>query len=329
MRPFEYAAPRSESDLVALLGEQPHETAVLAGGTDLVPLMQAFLVSPRRVVNIKEVASLRGVTADSQGVTIGAATPLDEVAGDRALSAYPGILQAIAGIDSMQLQAQGTLGGELLQWPRCWFFRNGHGLLADEGRLVAGGDNRFHAIMGNSGPCKFVNASRLAPALVALQAKARVVGPGADDEAVLPVEALYRIPRSADQRETTLEPGQVVSHIQLPPAGEWRSTTYEVRHGEGPDDPLAAAAAALRLSGDRVAEARIVLGHVAPTPWPAFDASRWLAGREITPETAEAAAEMALSGAAPLSNNAYKVQLARVSVKRALLRAVDLPTGGF
>lgn len=329
MRPFEYAAPRSESQLVALLGEQPHDTAVLAGGTDLVPLMQSFLVTPRRVVNIKEVASLRGIQSDSQGVRIGAATPLDEVAGHRALSAYPAVRQAIAGINSMQLQAQGTLGGELLQWPRCWFFRNGHGLQADEGRLAAKGDNRFHAILGNSGPCKYVSASRIAPALVALQARVRVIGPGPEDESILPIEALYRIPRSADQRETTLEPGQLVTHVELPPSGDWQSATYEVRHGEGPDDPLAAAAVALRLVGGRVTEARLVLGHVAPTPWPAFEASRWLVGRELTPQTAEAAAELALSSATPLSNNAYKVQLARVAAKRALLRAVDLPTGGF
>lgn len=329
MRAFEYAAPRSESHLVSLLGEQPQETAVLAGGTDLVPLMQSFLVSPRRVVNIKEVASLRGVTADSQGVTIGAATPLDEVAGDRALADYKAVVQAIAGINSMQLQAQGTLGGELLQWPRCWFFRNGHGLQAQGGRLVVEGDHRFHAILGNSGACKYVSASRLAPALIALRAKVRIVGPGADDESIVPVEALYRIPRSAEQRETALEPGQLVSHVQLPPADGWRSATYEVRHGEGPDDPLAAAACALRMEGAHVVDARLVLGHVAPTPWPAFEASRWLVGRELTPETAQAAAQRALESATPLPNNAYKVQLARVSLKRALLRAVDLPTGGF
>lgn len=329
MKPFAYAAPRTEGDCLTLLADAPSRTVVLAGGTDLVPLMQAFLVTPSRVVNIKEIGSLSGISADSQGVTIGAATSLEEIADSALLAPYAAVVQAIAGINSHALQAQGTLGGELLQWPRCWYFRNGHGLTADAGRLVTQGDNRFHAILGNSGPAKFCSASRIAPALIALGAQVRIIGPGPDDEMVVPVENLYRVPRAAEQREVTLDPGQLVTHIQLPAADSLCSATYEVRHGEGPDDPLAAAAVALQMSGDVVADARIVLGHVAPMPWPVAEASRRLVGQRVTPELAESIAAVGLEQAAPLSGNEYKVQLAQVAVKRALLRAVELPTGGF
>jgi xanthine dehydrogenase YagS FAD-binding subunit len=229
----------------------------------------------------------------------------------------------------MQIQCQGTLGGEILQRPQCWFFRDNRGLLAAGGKLPEQGDNRFHAILGNQGPAKFVSASRLAPALVALGAAARVIGPEPTDEQIVPVEKLFRMPRHEGERENTLVPGQLVTHILLPPADGVANATYEVRHGEGPDYPLAAAAAALRIDGGIVREARIVMGHVAPTPWTSDEAARALIGHAITAEMAEAAGAAAVASATPLSNNGYKVQLAKVAVKRAILRAAGLETGGF
>ena len=229
----------------------------------------------------------------------------------------------------MQLQCQGTLGGEILQRPQCWFFRDNRGLLAAGGKLAEQGDNRYHAIFGNQGAAKFVSASRLAPALIALGATARVIGPEAADEQFVPVEKLFRVPRHEGERENTLAPGQLVTHILLPPADGIANATYEVRHGEGPDYPLAAAAAALRIEGGIVREAKIVLGHVAPTPWISDEAAAALVGRPVNAETAEAAGAAAVASATPLSNNEYKVQLAKVAVKRAILRAAGLETGGF
>ena len=329
MKAFEYAAPRDEAEVVGLLASQWGTTEVLAGGTDLIGLMKKMVVTPERLVNIKEIASLRGITADSQGVTIGATTTLDEVLESRELDDYPAVKQAIRGINSMQLQAQGTIGGELCQRPACWYFRHGHGLLAGGGRLVAEGANRYHAIFGNAGPAKFVNASRIAPALIALDARLRVIGPGEDEETLLPLEFFYRTPRDESQRENVLLPNQLVTHIVLPPADGLQSATYEVRHGEGPDSPLAAAAAALRIEGGVVREAQIVLGHVAPTPWVSREAVQAIVGRPVHADTAQAAGEAALASATPLSDNGYKVQLARVAVKRAILLAAGLETGGF
>ncbi len=335
MRTFDYAAPRREADVLALRSEEPGQTEILAGGTDLIGLMKAMVVQPRRVVNIMEVPEFHGIEPlGSGGLQLGATTHLDELLESPYLEEYPAIGQAIRGISSIQLQCQGTLGGEILQRARCWYFRQGQGLLAHEGRLPAEGDNRYHAIFGNSGPAKFVCGSRLAPAMIVLGAEARVIGPaGSEDEEIrerwLPVEDLYRAPRHEGQRETVLEPGQLVTHFRLPAPEGISSGAYEVRHGEGPDYPLMAAAAALRISGGVVREARVVLGQAAPIPWRSREAELTVLGGLLTPELAEAAGEAAAQTATPLSQNGYKVQLARTAVKRALLLAAGLPTGGF
>jgi xanthine dehydrogenase YagS FAD-binding subunit len=329
MKTFDYAAPEHEAGVLELLSPTPGETELLAGGTDLVGLMKKLIVNPDRVVNIMEVPSLCGISADSTGVTIGATTRLDDVLEAAELDDYPSIKQAIRGINSPQLQQQGTLGGELCQRPRCWYFRNGHGLLAHAGRMVAEGENRFHAIFGNAGPAKFVHPSRLAPALIALGAQVRIAGPGPEDETLLPLEVFFRVPRHEGQREHILEPNQLLTHIHLPPADAMANAAYEVRHGEGPDYPLVAAAAALWMAGRKVAAAKVVLGHVAPTPWVSQPAVEALVGRVVNRDTARAAGEAAVVEATPLSDNGYKVRLARVAVERAILLAAGFETGGF
>ncbi len=330
MKAFEYAAPRTEAGVLELLSEEPGKTEVLAGGTDLVGLMRKMIVTPDRVINLMDIPTLKVLEAAPEGgLVIGAAVTLDELLESPYLADYPALVQAIRGIDSMQLQAQGTIGGEVCQRPRCWFFRNGHGLVNPQEDPAGQGDNRFHAIFGNQGPAKFVSSSRTAPALIALNAMARVLGPKADDETMIPLSEFFRTPRYAGQRETVLEPNQFVTHLVLPPVQDRHNATYEVRHGAGPDYPLAAAAAGLQLEQGRVRDARIVLGQVAPTPWISQRAADTLRGLTVSPETAEAAGEAAVSEATPLSGNQYKVQLAKVAVKRAVLLAAGLETGGF
>jgi len=329
MKAFRYASPYAEHDVVALLGDRRSASEVLAGGTDLVSLMKQMIVTPELVVSVTRVDSMRGIQADSGGVTIGAATTLDELLDSPHLDDYQAVKQAIRGIGSMQLQCQGTLGGELCQRPRCWYFRRGQGLLAEQGRLVAEGENRYHAIFGNAGPAKFVSASRVAPALIALGARVRVIGPAPTDETVMPVEFLYRTPKQEGQRETILEPRQIVTHVHIPPAQESANATYEVHRSAGPEDPLTAAAAALTIHGGMVQQARIVLGQVAPTPWISDEAAQSILGHPVNEQTALDAGHAAVSHATPLSDNRYKVQLARVSVQRAILLAAGLETGGF
>lgn len=332
MKAFEYASPRTEAEVVQLLSAEPGKTEILAGGTDLVGLMKKMIVTPDRVVNIMDVPTLKSIDELPDGsVSIGAAVTLDDILAHPYLDMYPAIKQAIRGISSMQLQAQGTLGGEVCQRPRCWFYRNGEGLLSQD---VAAGANEFHAILGNSGPAKFVNSSRIAPALIALDAQLRVLGPSdsssEDAEQFVPLSEFFRSPRREGQRELVLEPNQFVTHIILPPIEGRTCATYEVRHGEGPDYPLAAAAAALRLDGfGIVREANVVLGQVAPMPWISQEAIAVLRGRKVDLALAESAGEAAVSRATPLSQNDYKVQLAKVAVKRAVLLAAGYETGGF
>ncbi|HKV38359.1 MAG TPA: FAD binding domain-containing protein, partial [Blastocatellia bacterium] len=221
--------------------------------------------------------------------------------------------------------AMGTVGGDICQRPRCWYYRAGFGLLGQDesGKsLVEAGDNRSHAILGNGGPAYFVSPSSLAPALIAFGAKLKVQGPGGSRD--IPVEKFFVVPQSAGDREQDLKPNEIVSEILVPhPLPGSRSATYEVRQKEALDWPLAAASVVLHLSAGKVKTARVVLGHVAPIPWPSAEAERTLADKAVSESLAEAAGAAAVEGAKPLSHNGYKVQLARVAVKRAILRAAE------
>lgn len=336
MKNFEYAQPATEAEVLALLSPQAGRTEILAGGTDLVGLLKKMIVAPDRVVNIDSIETMKRIEPEfggdplfDGGLRIGAAVHLDDFLASPLTDRYPAVKQAIQGINSQALQAQGTIGGEICRRPTCWYFRNGHGLLADRGRIVVEGDNRYHAILGNHGPAKFVNASRLAPALISLGAQVRVIGPGKNDEQLVALEELYQTPQTDGQRENALQPGQLITHVILPPDAGRLSAAYEVRASEGPDQPLAAAAATIEVFAGNVRQARIVLGQVAPTPWLSPEAAAALIGRPITLDTAEQAGIAALADATPLKDNGYKVQLSQVAVKRAILLAAGLDTGGF
>jgi xanthine dehydrogenase YagS FAD-binding subunit len=330
MNSFEYALPTSEAEAVALLSDHDGSTAILAGGTDLFNLLKADLVAPRRVVDLKNIASLRGVEETGDGLLIGALMTLDELQEHPLLRPYASLRQIAQAIPAVQIQSMGTLGGDLCLLPNCWYFRNGYGMLGlQEGKsLVADGRNEFHAVFGNRGPAKFVSASRFAPSLIAWGAKVRIAGPNPDDSHVLPLEYFYVTPRNEGQGIHVLKPGQFVTHIWLPHAASQQlSAAYEALQMRGLDWPLAAAAVWLEMSGSLVTEARVVLGHVAPIPWVSFDAAETLLGKIVSEETAGAAADAAVRGATPLSENEYKVQIARAAVKRALLRAAGLLEG--
>lgn len=332
MNSFEYALPKSEAEAVGLLNEHDGETAVLAGGTDLFNLLKADLLSPapRRVVDLKNIPSLQGVQSTVDGVQIGALTTLEEIQENPLLKPYSSLREVAADIPAIQMQSMGTLGGDLCLLPNCWYFRNGYGLLGrDEGKsLVAEGRNEYHAIFGNRGPAKFISASRFAPALIAWGAKVRIAGPGPDQETVLPLEYFYVTPRTETQGVHVLKPGQFITHVWLPASGPQQlSAAYEVLQLRGLDWPLAAAGVWLQMAGSLVTKARVVLGHVAPTPWISQASAEAIVGQVVSEETANKAADAAVKAATPLSENEYKVQIARAAVKRALLRAAGLLEG--
>ena len=322
MRPFGYAAPATVEQAVGLLEAEGSEA--LAGGTDLLSLLKDDVERVDRLVALRGVAGLAGIELDGGALRIGAMTTLQELRDHaEAMAALPALAVAIDGVASAQLRAMGTVGGDLLQRPRCWYYRRGFGLLAlaaDGSSMVAAGDNRYHAIFPE-GEARFVHPSSLAPLLVALDAEAVVQGPAGERR--LPVEALYRAPRTAGERENTLAPGELLVGVEAGVEGA-RSAVYEVRQRRSLDWPLMAAAATLHGSGPRVERARIVLGHAAPVPHVAAAAADALAGQELTAETVAAAAEASVEGARPMSGNRYKVQLARTAVKRALERAAGM-----
>jgi xanthine dehydrogenase YagS FAD-binding subunit len=186
--------------------------------------------------------------------------------------------------------------------------------------LVPEGENVYHAILGNSGPAYFVSPSSLGPSLLALGATLRLHGP--EGARVLEIEKFFVTPGSESESEHALKPHEILTEIVVPPVAEIKMAVYEVRQKEALDWPLAAAAVTLSMEGGSVKRARVVLGHVAPVPWPSPEAEQALVGKTFMAELADEAGKAAVSKATPLSKNAYKVQLARVAVKRALLRAV-------
>jgi xanthine dehydrogenase YagS FAD-binding subunit len=324
MQAFEYASPATLKDALALLGASWSDANILAGGTDQLSLMKDDLHTPKRVVNIKGIKELGGISKSGGGLRIGATVTIDDLMNNAAVRTdYPSLVEAARGVSSPQIRNMGTVGGDVCQRPRCWYFRNGFGLLAMKNgkSLVAEGQNEYHAIYEH-GPARFVSASSFGPALVALGATFTIAS--ASGKRKVEAAKFFLAPSADGQREVDLKPNEILTEIVIPGAKGARNATYEVRQKEALDWPLATASVVLKMKGNTVESARVVLGHVAAVPHVASEAASFLAGKTITAETAEQAGQAATTSAKPLSGNAYKVQLAKVAVKRALLAAAGV-----
>ena len=320
MKAFDYAAPERVEDAVKLL-EVPH-SAALSGGTDLLGRMKDYVSKPDRVVYLKEIRALSGIVGRKDGLAIGAGTSLADILESKDVkSLYPSLWQATLEVGTPQIRNMATVGGNLCQRPRCWYYRAGNGLLGmnDGKSLVREGDNRYHAIFLTDGPALFVNPSSLAVPLIALGAKAVVAGKEGDRR--IDVADLYRVPKTDKDRELTLEHGEVLREVVIPAGEKAKNASYEARQKQAHDWPLILASVNLTMDGDRVGEARIVLGGVAAIPWRSKEAEKAITGRELTLENAARAGDAAVEGAKPLSMNGYKVALTKAVVKRALLAA--------
>jgi xanthine dehydrogenase YagS FAD-binding subunit len=341
MKAFEYASPASVAEAVkALAGKDG--AAALGGGTDLVNRMKEGVTKPSRVVATRSIGDLAGIEQSGAGLVIKGATTLAAVLKSEPVGRlFPALRQATLEVGTPQIRNMATVAGNLLQRPRDWYFRNGFGLLGgknvngdivrdieedfvpidvDEAtHVVRAGDNRYAAIFMTEGDALFVNTASLAPPLIALGAKATLVGPAG--ERTVDVADLYRVPQSAGETELVLKPGEVLTHLTIPTAAT-KNASYEVRHKQAHDWPLVLASVALTTDGDTVKSARVVLGSVAPIPLVCEPAAKAVTGKSVTLETAGAAGKAAAAGAKPLSMNAYKVKLVEVAVKRALLAAV-------
>jgi xanthine dehydrogenase YagS FAD-binding subunit len=322
MKAFEYAAPTTVEDAVKLLGAP--NSAALAGGTDLLGRTKDYVTSPDRVVYIRDIKELAGISGDAKagGLTIGAGTRLSDIVAHTGIrESYPALWQATSEVGSVQIRNMSTVGGNLLQRPRCWYYRAGFGLLGmqDGKSLVRAGDNRYHAIFMTNGDALFVSPSSLAVALIALGASAKIRGP--QGERTVKVEEVYQVPKRETESELTVQPGEVLTQVTIPAGG--KNASYEARQKQAQDWPLVMASVNLTMDNETVKDARIVIYGVAPIPWRSATAERAIAGKRLTPETAAEAGEAAIAGAEPLSMNAYKVPLTRTVVKRALIRATN------
>ena len=322
MNSFEYAAPKTLKEAAELLGEKWGETEVLAGGTDLVTSIKQHIISPKRVVSLRNISDLKGIEVERKGVRIGATTTLAQLVENPAVKEhFPALVTAASGVGSPQLMSAGTAGGDLCQRPRCWYFRNGFGLFGKDGNtaLVRDGDNRYHAIFGTDGAALFVSASSLGPALVALDAVITVTGPKGKTRKI-DAAKFFQTPKTESERETALKPNEILTDIFVPLSG-LRNATYEVRHRQGLDWPYVTASVAFQLKNGKASDARVVLGHVAAVPWSSTGAGKTLSGADVNAASAAKCGEAATQGAKPLSGNAYKVHLVKTAVKRAVLAA--------
>jgi xanthine dehydrogenase YagS FAD-binding subunit len=331
MKTFEWSAPKTLDEAVRLLGagakvkdpdERPH---LLAGGQDLLTSMKEGIVRPPQVINLKSVPGLGTLTdLGPKGLRIGALVTLTELTENKAVrAAYPGLAEAAKSIASPQIQNLGTVGGNLCQRPRCWYFRLEHIVCLKKGGdtcYSASGENKFNAIFGE-GPSYIVHPSDLAPMLVALGATITIYGP--KGERTIPLEQFFILPTQDVRRENVLAADEIVTHVDVPASAFAKRSTY-LKFKERPslDFAMSSVAAALDLGADkRIREARLVLGAVAPIPWRVAKAEESLKGQAANEAAFTKAAEIALDGAAPLAQNEYKVPLTKTLVRRALAQA--------
>lgn len=324
MKSFEYVSPTTVEEVIAQLSPDWGRSEIMAGGTDLVTSLKQGLVEPEKVVSLRQVEALHGITVSDESVVIGAATTLKEVAAHADVAEYfPAIVESIDSIGGPQIVNVGTLGGDLCQRPRCWFFRNGYGLLAQKNgdSLVTKGDNRYHAIFHDGGPAYFVNPSSLAPSLIALRAIVHTASMDGKREVL--AKDFFKAPKDENDRETQLQANELVTAIEIPRLG-LRNASYEVRHRSGLDWPYVAAAVAFKLTGGVASGANVVLGHVAPKPHLALSAAATLNQSLVSETAARQTGLAATEGARPLSRNGYKVHLVKTAVKRAVMSAAGL-----
>ncbi len=324
MNRFAYARATT---LEAALEAITEECRPLAGGTDLVAMMKEELVSPERLVDLKRIPDLDQVREDGDGLRIGALIKLSALLADpvvRQRRELACLHEALLATASPQLRHMATLGGNLMQRPRCWYFRNKltHCLRKGGQRCFAfRGENKYHAFLGG-GPCYIVHPSDPAVALLALDASVVVTGKGGTR--TVPLADFYLLPKQDAHREVALEADELVTEVLISvPAAGTRSTYVKVAERQAWDFALLSAAVQLAFEGDTVREARVVLGAVAPVPWRVNDAEDVLVGNALTADVIARAAEMATTGARPLAQNAYKVDLAQGVLKQALRRLRD------
>jgi xanthine dehydrogenase YagS FAD-binding subunit len=310
----------SVAEVIMILSDHRGKAKPIAGGTDLIRLLRNNIESPQVLVNIKTIPGLTGITEDAMGLRIGTLTSLHAIETSPIVrDEYSLLAEAAHLVASPQIKKMATIGGNLCQSTNCWYYRRepvtGRTFICRRKGgttcYATAGDNRYHAIMSGMGcfaPC----TSDMAPALVALDAKLKITGP--NGERVTTVEQFYT------PLGNILKPNELITEIQVPaikPETKQRYLKFRLR--KAIDPPLSSVAAAVTVEAGVVVDARIVLGAVAPIPYRAFAAEEVIRGKAMTENLAEVSAKAAMSEAAPLSGNAYKVPITQALIRRALL----------
>ena len=328
MKAFEWTNPTTVAEAVKLLN--PSAAAdiddaprALAGGQDLLTTMKDYQLRPNRVVNLKSIKGLNRLSLDSKGLTIGALVTLTEIEEHQPIrKQMTGIAEAANSVATPQIRNLGTIAGNLCQRPRCWYFRLEEVQCLKKGGdecYAASGENKYNAILGG-GPSFIVHPSDLAPILVALGASVTVVGP--DGKKVIPLDKFFTLPSEGNvRRENVLKNDELITEVFVPNTPLAAHSTYlKFKERESLDFAMSAVAAAVELSGNTVKDARLVLGGVAPIPWRAPEAEKFLIGKTLSKDVLAEAGKLALTGATPLEKNAYKVPLTQTLVRRALAK---------
>jgi xanthine dehydrogenase YagS FAD-binding subunit len=329
MKAFEWVSPTNINEAVNLLKSAPagadadDAARPIAGGQDLLTTMKDYLTRPTRVVNLKGIRGLNRIAVlGKKGLRIGALVTLTELEEHAEVRrSFPGLAEAAHSIATPQIRNLGTVGGNLCQRPRCWYYRLEEAVCLKKGGsecYAAKGENKYNAILGG-GPSYIVHPSDLAPVLVALGASISVIGAGG--ARVIPLEKFFTLPSEGSvRRENVLQNDEIITEIQVPASAlAARSTYLKFKERESLDFALASVAAAAEIKSDgAVKQARIVLGGVAPIPWRASKAEAFLVGKKLSQDVLAEAARLALEGAKPLEKNAYKVPLTETLVRRAL-----------
>lgn len=318
---FAYVRATTIADAVSKLTAPG--TRLHAGGTDLLGCLRDGVFTAQSLVSISRLKDLTGISTvppPAGGVRIGAMTTHSQVAADKTINqSYRALAQAAAAVASPQLRNQGTIGGNLCQRPRCWYFRGEFHCARKGGDhcFAVGGENQNHAIFGG-GACVIVHPSDTAPALIALGARVRVSGPG--QSRVVPLSSFFVGPATSVTKETILERNEILTEILLPAAEPGLKSSYRKVRGRGVwDFALTGVAVALLMKGSTVSRARVVFSGVAPVPWRSEAVEQAITGKALTADVVAAAAEAGVKGATPLEKNGYKVPMLKGIITESLL----------
>ena len=320
MREFKIAEPRTVDEVAALLTEATETTALISGGTDLIDELKSGVSTAGLVVDLRGVPGLAGIAAERGGLRIGAMTRVVDLAGDDAVGRDdPGLKEAALSLATPQLRNVGTVGGNLCQRPRCWYYRDPEVICRRKGGFncfAYQGRNKYHCLFGGNG-CFIVYPSDLAPALISLGATAAIAT--AKGDKTIPLEAFYAGPEVDVTRENVLAKGQFLKSVWVPAPKAGQKSTYVKLEERGTwDFALVSAAVAAVVKGGALADISIVMGGVAPVPWRLKKAEDVLRGKSVTEAVVRQAAAAALADASPLRENGYKTDLVFAALKNAL-----------